>query len=159
VVARGSTIELLRPDENTGKLVSIASSNTFSVIRSLKSLRLHGTAKDYIVVGSDSGKLVILEFEPVQQMSSGSIGGTFKQVKSETYGKTGCRRAIPGQYLAADPQGRAIMVGAVDKQKLVYIMNRDASNRLTISSPLEAHKVTINSFEYGVSPFFLFSCW
>ena len=30
--------------------------------------------------------------------------------------------------------------GAVEKQKLVYILNRDASARLTISSPLEAHK-------------------
>jgi splicing factor 3B subunit 3 len=28
----------------------------------------------------------------------------------------------------------------VEKQKFVYVMNRDASNRLTISSPLEAHK-------------------
>ena len=32
------------------------------------------------------------------------------------------------------------MVGAVEKQKLVYILNRDAQARLTISSPLEAHK-------------------
>ena len=31
-------------------------------------------------------------------------------------------------------------LGAVEKQKLVYIMNRDAAARLTISSPLEAHK-------------------
>ena len=30
--------------------------------------------------------------------------------------------------------------GAVEKQKLVYILNRDAAARLTISSPLEAHK-------------------
>ena len=30
--------------------------------------------------------------------------------------------------------------GAIEKQKLVYILNRDASARLTISSPLEAHK-------------------
>lgn len=30
--------------------------------------------------------------------------------------------------------------GAVERQKLVYIMNRDASANLTISSPLEAHK-------------------
>lgn len=28
----------------------------------------------------------------------------------------------------------------VEKQKFVYIMNRDSANRLTISSPLEAHK-------------------
>lgn len=32
------------------------------------------------------------------------------------------------------------MIGAVEKQKLVYILNRDAEARLTISSPLEAHK-------------------
>ena len=31
-------------------------------------------------------------------------------------------------------------VAAVEKQKLVYVMNRDASSNLTISSPLEAHK-------------------
>jgi splicing factor 3B subunit 3 len=31
-------------------------------------------------------------------------------------------------------------VGAIEKQKLVYILNRDAEARLTISSPLEAHK-------------------
>ena len=31
-------------------------------------------------------------------------------------------------------------LGAIEKQKLVYILNRDAAARLTISSPLEAHK-------------------
>lgn len=30
--------------------------------------------------------------------------------------------------------------GAIEKQKLVYILNRDPEARLTISSPLEAHK-------------------
>lgn len=39
----------------------------------------------------------------------------------ETFGKTGCRRIVPGQYLAADPQGRAIMISAVEKQKLVRV--------------------------------------
>jgi splicing factor 3B subunit 3 len=39
-----------------------------------------------------------------------------------------------------DPKGRAIMIASIEKQKLVYILNRDASARLTISSPLEAHK-------------------
>lgn len=29
---------------------------------------------------------------------------------------------------------------AMERQKLVYIMNRDAAANLTISSPLEAHK-------------------
>ena len=32
------------------------------------------------------------------------------------------------------------MIAAVEKAKLVYILNRDAAANLTISSPLEAHK-------------------
>ena len=62
------------------------------------------------------------------------------QVHQETFGKSGCRRIVPGQYLGVDPKGRACMIGAVEKQKLVYILNRDSAARLTISSPLEAHK-------------------
>lgn len=53
---------------------------------------------------------------------------------------------MPGEYLAADPKGRAIMIGAVEKQKFVYILNRDSQNKLTISSPLEAHKPHIITF-------------
>ncbi|XP_056296127.1 splicing factor 3B subunit 3-like [Pseudoliparis swirei] len=37
---------------------------------------------------------------------------------------------------------------AIEKQKLVYILNRDAAARLTISSPLEAHKA--NTLVYHV---------
>ena len=47
---------------------------------------------------------------------------------------------MPGEYLAADPKGRVVLIGAIDKQKFVYQLNRDSSNKLTISSPLEAHK-------------------
>ena len=35
---------------------------------------------------------------------------------------------MPGQYLAIDPKkGRALVIGAVEKQKLVYILNRDSN--------------------------------
>ena len=33
-----------------------------------------------------------------------------------------------------------VCAGAIEKQKLAYILNRDSAARLTISSPLEAHK-------------------
>ena len=33
-----------------------------------------------------------------------------------------------------------LSTGAVEKSRFVYVMNRDSSNNLTISSPLEAHK-------------------
>jgi splicing factor 3B subunit 3 len=58
----------------------------------------------------------------------------------ETFGKSGIRRVIPGQYLAVDPKGRACMIASVEKNKLVYVLNRNAQAELTISSPLEAHK-------------------
>jgi splicing factor 3B subunit 3 len=47
---------------------------------------------------------------------------------------------IPGQYLACDPKGRACLIAAVEKNKLVYVLNRNSQAELTISSPLEAHK-------------------
>lgn len=62
------------------------------------------------------------------------------KVHQETFGKSGARRIVPGQYLAVDPKGRSLMIAAVEKAKLVYILNRDAAANLTISSPLEAHK-------------------
>ncbi|GFX94121.1 splicing factor 3B subunit 3 [Trichonephila clavipes] len=87
---------------------------------------------DYLVIGSDSGKIVILEYNAQKNV--------FEKVHQETFGKSGCRRIVPGQYLAIDPKGRAVMIGAVEKKKLVYILNRDTAARLTISSPLEAPK-------------------
>jgi splicing factor 3B subunit 3 len=49
--------------------------------------------------------------------------------------------------LAVDPKGRAIMIGAVEKSKFVYILNRDAENKMTISSPHEAHKPNTITFD------------
>ena len=108
--------------------------NCFCIVRSLIAFRLLGSNKDYLVVGTDSGKVTVMEFIVAYGQSS------WKTLHCETFGKTGCRRIVPGQYLAADPHGRAIMVSAIEKQHFVYVMNRDGNNKLTISSPLEAHK-------------------
>ena len=59
---------------------------------------------DYVVVGSDSGRIVILEYN--------SAKNVFERVHQETFGKSGCRRIVPGQYLAVDPKGRALMIGS-----------------------------------------------
>lgn len=68
--------------------------------------RLTGGTKDYIVVGSDSGRIVILEYLPAKNV--------FEKVHQETFGKSGCRRIVPGQYLAIDPKGRAVMIGKIN---------------------------------------------
>lgn len=131
LVARGKSLSLLRPDDS-GKLQTLLSIQIFGAIRSLAHFRLTGSQKDFIIVGSDSGRIVILEYFKDRNV--------FDKLHQETFGKSGCRRIVPGQYLAVDPKGRAVMIAACEKQKLVYVLNRDTAARLTISSPLEAHK-------------------
>jgi splicing factor 3B subunit 3 len=60
-------------------------------------------ATDYIVAGTDSGRIAVLEYVPRTN--------TLEKLHLETFGKSGARRIVPGQYLAADPKGRAIMMG------------------------------------------------
>lgn len=62
-----------------------------------------GANKDYVVIGSDSGKISVVEFDLKKN--------DWKVVHCEVFGKSGCRRIVPGQYLAADPKGRAILIG------------------------------------------------
>jgi splicing factor 3B subunit 3 len=152
IVSRGSRLELLKADTNAGKLNTVLVHDVFGSIRSLAAFRLTGGTKgsrvlaclerepalttrlvaDYLIVGSDSGRLAILEYDPKTN--------AFVKLYQETYGKSGARRIVPGQYLATDPKGRSVMVSAMEKAKLVYVLNRDPAANLTISSPLEAHK-------------------
>ena len=83
-------------------------------------------------MATDSGRIAIIEYMPKDNK--------FVRVHLETFGKSGVRRIIPGQYLAADPRGRACLIAGVEKNKLVYVLNRNSQAELTISSPLEAHK-------------------
>lgn len=131
VVSRGKLLELLRPDDE-GTVQVVHSTQVFGEIRSLAPFRFPGGQQDYVIAGSDSGRLVILQFSKEKN--------AFIKIHQETYGKSGSRRVVPGQYLAVDPKGRACLVGALEKQKFVYVLNRDNEARLTISSPLEAHK-------------------
>lgn len=57
-------------------------------------------------MGSDSGRIVILEYLPQKNI--------FDKAHQETFGKSGCRRIVPGQFLAIDPKGRAVMIGEYD---------------------------------------------
>jgi splicing factor 3B subunit 3 len=60
---------------------------------------------DYVVLGTDSGRIVILEWIDEKKQ--------FVKVHQETFGKSGIRRGVPGQHLAADPKGRAVLIGII----------------------------------------------
>lgn len=131
VISKGTLLELLQIDSN-GKLKTLISREAFCQIRHIAPFRLTGNKQDHIILLSDSGRIVILEADLEKN--------DFVKVHQETFGKTGCRRIVPGEYIGVDPKGRAVMIAAIEKQKFVYILNRDNENKMTISSPLEAHK-------------------
>lgn len=97
-----------------------------------RAAKLHLSLSDYIILATDSGRIAIIEYQQAQNR--------FRRVHLETFGKSGVRRVVPGQFLAADPKGRACLIASVEKNKLVYVLNRNSQAELTISSPLEAHK-------------------
>ncbi|KAM5475209.1 pre-mRNA-splicing factor rse1 [Microsporum audouinii] len=132
VSAAGSKLTIHRTEPSQGKVQTLFSQDVFGIIRSLAAFRLAGSNKDYIIIGSDSGRITIVEYVPAQNR--------FNRIHLETFGKSGVRRVVPGQYLAVDPKGRACLIASVEKNKLVYVLNRNAQAELTISSPLEAHR-------------------
>ncbi|KAJ2485087.1 pre-mRNA-splicing factor rse1 [Coemansia sp. RSA 2050] len=133
VVARGhQRLELWRPNTTTGKLSVEHSEDLFCRIRGLTSFRMAGGSKDYIVIGGDTGALAVLEFNGKERR--------FVTVQYHEFGRTGLRRLVAGQYVASDPRGRAVMVAAVERSKIVYIITRDSEARLMLASPLEANR-------------------
>ena len=80
VVSHGKVLELLRPDAG-GKMQSICSMEAFGLVRSLAAFRLPGANTDYLVLGSDSGRLSVVEFNKERNQ--------FERVHMETFGKSG----------------------------------------------------------------------
>ncbi|POS86551.1 WD40 repeat-like protein [Erysiphe pulchra] len=132
VTVSGSRLTLHRPDPSQGKIITTLSHDVFGIIRAISAFRLAGSSKDYLIIMSDSGRIAIVEYLPTQNK--------LNRIHLETFGKSGVRRVVPGQYLAVDPKGRACLISSVEKNKLVYVLNRNSQAELTISSPLEANK-------------------
>jgi splicing factor 3B subunit 3 len=126
--------------ENYGSFASGFSSAAvqpvFGTIRSIALLKVPGeTNRDYLVVGSDSGATVILSL-----VASPSLGHwRWERVTGLTHGRSGSRRAIPGQMVAVDPRGRALLTAALESKKFAHFIGRN-EDKLSLSSPLESHR-------------------
>ncbi|KAF2683621.1 hypothetical protein K458DRAFT_367888 [Lentithecium fluviatile CBS 122367] len=132
LTVNGSRLAILEVARRQKGFQELYSQDVFGIVRRIAKFRLAGGTKDLIVISTDSGRLVTYEYLPDEQQ--------FKTVHFETFGKSGVRRVVPGEYLAVDPKGRAIMVASTEKNKLVYILTRSGQTDIAISSPLEAHK-------------------
>eukprot|EP00759_Apiculatamorpha_spiralis_P049545 PhF_6_TR44274/c0_g1_i2/m.68218/K12830/SF3B3, SAP130, RSE1; splicing factor 3B subunit 3 len=150
VIARGSVLEIYRvdltlegqPDSLSFQL--IASRNTFSFIRCLAAYKEEDDALDKLIVTSDSGSVVMLEFDITAK--------EWKRISMMTIGKHGVRRITPGQYIATFRgayRKDSFMVASVEKQKFVFPVSKPPrglgggvgeEKKLSLKSPLEAHK-------------------
>ena len=115
---------------------SAAVQPVFGTIRSIALLKVPGEInRDYLVVGSDSGATVVLTLK-----ASPSEGfWRWERVVGLTHGRSGSRRAIPGQMVAVDPRGRALLTAALESKKFAHFIGRN-EDKLTLSSPLESHR-------------------
>lgn len=134
VRATQTTLELWKFNKSTSEVSRLVVQNAYCNIRAIASFKVVKSTKDLILLTSDSGTLSIIEFD--------SVNYKFTAVRSETFYKTGVRRLSPGEYISVDPNGRAAMIGAIERNKLVYTFARDNShsNGLVVMSPLEANR-------------------
>ena len=156
-VARGNTLELLRgpsaaadPDAGSA-MVSVHAQRVFGNIRGLSTIRLWAEDRDHLVLSCDAGKTTVLRFDASAGGRGGASSGAFVNVTQAVFGKTGCRRVVPGQWLCCEQSangGRVLMIGASEKQKLGYKIGRDAdSGAVTLSSPLLVDRARVITFD------------
>jgi splicing factor 3B subunit 3 len=125
VMARGAQLELWRIVEDSCRLAY--HQEMFGLVRSMQVFRAPGIDRDFLLLASDSGKVVLLQFSVEEDR--------FRALDLHAYGKSGCRRVVPGQLLACDLRGRAFMLSALEEQRLVYRVER-AGRSLKLTSPI-----------------------
>lgn len=154
VVSHGKAIELLRADEG-GKLLSLCHMECFGQVRSMAAVRLPGANTDCLALGSDSGRLALVHYVAEREQ--------FERIHLDSFGRSGIRRTVAGHYLVADPAGRALMVAAVEKQRVFYTLERDSNALVSISAPIEAPRpgavtFSVAALDVGKKDNPLFAC-
>ncbi|KAG5418179.1 RSE1 [Candida metapsilosis] len=119
-------LSLLIADPETGKLSTQISQHLFAVINSVDKLRFND--HDVLVFTSDSGNLSIIQYDLKRN--------EFVSCCQMPMCKNGWNRSYPGEFLAVDSQSRCILVGAMEKKKLLYRVELSA-DKLELSSPVE----------------------
>lgn len=131
VLVSSTVIEVYQAKPETGKLQKLSLQPTFGIVQNADELRLIGTQRDVLVITADSGNIIIASYNPDTSK--------FEPQIQEPHSKNGLRRLTPGEYLAVNPQNRAIMLGALERTKFVYKVEMDnESGKIRLSSPLEA---------------------
>ncbi|TID30785.1 hypothetical protein CANINC_000701 [Pichia inconspicua] len=129
VRATQTSIELWKFDKTIRQVIRQNVTYAFANLRNIFTFRPLKSNKDLIVVTSDAGMLTIIEYD--------NITNKFVSLVNEAYFKTGISRLAAGEYICVDPKGRAILIAAIEKNKLVYTLIQDDTGSNQLSSPVE----------------------
>lgn len=103
----------------------------FGTIISIAKLKVLNSNKNFINCGSNSGGISFLKY---------STNDTWINIFTHFFGRSGCRRVVPGYYICNDFKGRVCIIAAIEKLRFVYIIDYDSKNSGIISSPVEIQK-------------------
>lgn len=129
-VATETHIELF--DVANGDLMKLAEIPIFATITSMESFRVENSRESFLAIVSDSGNLTIARFK---RRSNGST--VLETLINHPMTRSQIRRTSPLSYLKVDTFGRCILVSAVEKNKLCFVLNETSDGSVMIQSPLE----------------------
>lgn len=136
-IARPAALELYRIDD-TGKLHCFGTWPIFAVLRSASIMRIASVGRDCLVLGSDSGYASIATYDVISK--------SWNIVASAGYGRVGCLKDTPGQYVAGDKAGRAIMVASLESQFVAYSVCA-----VDNSAPVDKDGKNVDAYNSGVN--------
>lgn len=140
-IATETHIELY--DLTNGMLNKLAEVAIFASITAMKSFHIENSISSFLAITSDSGNLTICQFS---RRSMNDI--SLKTLINEPLTRSGIRRLSPISHIEIDLHGRCILLSAVEKNKLCFVLNDTGEDGLKIQSPLEAvrpHMLTLDT--------------
>lgn len=140
-IATETHIELY--DLTNGTLNKLAEVSIFASITAMKSFHMENSIISFLAITSDSGNLTICRFFK-RSMDDISL----KTLINEPLTRSGIRRLSPISHIDIDLHGRCIVLSAVEKNKLCFVLNDAGEDSLKIQSPLEAvrpHMLTLDT--------------
>ncbi|AGO11097.1 AaceriAFR382Wp [[Ashbya] aceris (nom. inval.)] len=118
-------------DVEDGRLRKLFTRTVFGTITSVGSVVADG--RSFLVVAGDSGNMSVLRFK----YEGGRV--QLEALFNEPLSRSGVRRLSPQSHVSVDPQGRCVMLSAMERNKVCYLMDVK-QGELQVSSPLEANR-------------------
>lgn len=126
-------------DGNLRKLYDVP---IYATITALESFRLENSSVSFLAMTSDSGNLTIAQFH---RPALGCIA--LKTILNQPITRSQLRRVSPISFMSVDPYGRCLLLSAMEKNKLCFVLNSNTDGTLMLQSPLEAIRPDVTTLD------------